>query len=335
MRADLLALTPDDLVLLANRGLVKRAQQELQAGELQVTLEESADGTVTVRWLDDATCVLPGGKPANSGRCTCPATTICRHLLRSVLFYQQHTAAQASESAPPPAQPWNPGLIDDKELTQLISRSARSWARQAFDAGQVIELVRGVKPSAYIHSLACSVRFLVPGDVRYTYCDCTETAPCRHVPLAVWAFRLLGEERISGIVETAAVAPAAPLPLLDKVGATLRELVIAGVSGAPQALIERLRRLDVQLREEGLIWPADTLTEVMQQHAAYAAHDARFTPPLLVALIGELCVRSDAVRANTGAVPQLARHSTNSKLYSPRSSFTSGLCMPASWPFGE
>jgi hypothetical protein len=305
MRQDLLALTPDDLVLLANRGLVKRAQQELQSGDLQCTFQESADGTVTAQWSDGVTCTLPGGKPANAGLCTCPATTICRHLLRSVLAYQQHAVEQSGPTAAPPAQPWNPGAISDEAVNQHIVRNARTWAHQAFAAGQVIELVRSTKPTAYCHSLACTVRFLVPGDLRYTHCDCAEPAPCRHVPLAVWAFRMLGEEQVSGIVETATTSPAVPAALLDELDAALRELVIAGIAGAPQTLIERLRRLEIRLQNEGLVWPANTLADLLQQHTAYQAHDARFTPALLSTLIGELCVRSDAIRANTGAVPQL------------------------------
>jgi hypothetical protein len=146
---------------------------------------------------------------------------------------------------------------------------------------------------------------MVPNDVRYTYCDCTEPAPCRHVPLAVWAFRMLGEERVSDIVETQTTVQPVPVSLLEDVESALRELVVAGISGAPQALIERLRRCETRLRAEGLVWPADALANLVLQHVAYMSHDARFTPPLLGALLGELCVRGDAIRANTGAVPQL------------------------------
>jgi hypothetical protein len=70
-------------------------------------------------------------------------------------------------------------------------------------------------------------------------------------------------------------------------------------------LIERLRRQEQRCRTEGLIWPADILADLTQQHVAYSAHDARFDPAQLTALIGELCVRIDAIRANTGAIPQL------------------------------
>jgi len=306
MRHDLLALTPDDLVLLANRGLVKRAQQELLAGDLRCTLDEDAQGSITAHWSDGIECVLPGGKPVSLGRCTCPATSMCRHLLRSVLAYQRQVAeSQQQYAAEQLPRPWDPGAISDDDLAQHLARGVLAWARQAFEAGQVIELVRSAKPSAYFHTLACSVRFLVPGDLRYTHCDCAEPAPCRHVPLAVLAYRILHPERQSGIVETATQPAPAPVPLLDEIDAALRELVAVGIGGAPQALIERLRRLERRCRDEGLIWPADALADLAHQHAVYIAHDARFSPAALAGLIGELCIRGDAIRANTGAVPQL------------------------------
>ncbi|HEX6289509.1 MAG TPA: hypothetical protein VFZ66_09980 [Herpetosiphonaceae bacterium] len=306
MRHDLEALTSDDLVLLANRGLVKRAQQEVQSGELARTIDEDAQGTVTVRWSDGIECVLPSGGHVRDGRCSCPATTICRHLLRSVLAYQQAAAQQPGSAEQPAApQPWDPGEIADNELARSMSRAALTWARRQMDERQVIELVRSAKPSAYLHSLNCTVRFLVPGDARYTHCDCAEESPCRHVPLAVWAFRRLEPTQASGIVEIATGKPDVPAALLDEIERTLYELASVGVSGAPSALIEQLRRQEDRCRQEGLVWPAEIIAEIVQQHAAYAAHDARFMPSILAARIGELCIRSDAIRHDTGAVPQL------------------------------
>lgn len=302
MRADLLALTPDDLTLLANRGLVRRAQQELLLGEYTWELEEDAEGGLTLRWSDGVECLLPAGRPPSAGICTCPATSICRHLIRSVLAYQQH--AQRLEAAPAAHGPWDPGAISDDDLARQIPRASLAWARRAFEEGQVLELVRGPKPSAYLYTGSTMVRFLVPGDPRYTHCDCAEQAPCRHAALAVWAFRLLEPQRASGLVETAA-RRAAPAPPLEPLERLLAELAAAGIAGAPQPLIEQMRRLEAQLRAARLIWPAEALAELIQQHGAYAAHDARFAPALVVGLVGELCVRADALRSATGAVPHL------------------------------
>jgi hypothetical protein len=66
-RADLLALTPDDLAALTNRGTVKRAQRELETGEATFTLNESDAGEITVEWSDQSRCVLPARRSIDSG----------------------------------------------------------------------------------------------------------------------------------------------------------------------------------------------------------------------------------------------------------------------------
>ena len=52
---------------LSNRGLVRRAQQELQSGELTFELLEDDAGTVTVRWSDGTECVLPAQRVVRGG----------------------------------------------------------------------------------------------------------------------------------------------------------------------------------------------------------------------------------------------------------------------------
>jgi hypothetical protein len=47
------------------------------------------------------------------------------------------------------------------------------------------------------------------------------------------------------------------------------------------------------------------LAELHQQHERYAAHDALFAPERVADLAGELLARCDAVRSDTGALPQL------------------------------
>src|SRR5262249_10973074 len=114
-RADLLALSLDDLTALTNRGTVKRAQRELEAKECTGALDESDAGDVTVKWSDEVECRLPAGVVMRDGRCSCAAVGLCRHLIRTVLFYQQQQASQASpgQDAPQTLQPWDPGVISD------------------------------------------------------------------------------------------------------------------------------------------------------------------------------------------------------------------------------
>jgi hypothetical protein len=305
-RADLLALSLDDLTALTNRGTVKRAQRELEAKECTGTLEETDAGDVTAEWSDGVECRLPAGGVVRDGRCSCAAVGLCRHLIRTVLFYQQQQASRPSPGeAPQPPQAWDPGTISDDDLARRFKPRDLARLRQQFEEGLLIELVRGVKPNARFHLQACLVRFLVPGDPRYTHCDCAEAAPCSHVPLAVWAFRLLDADRTAGVVTTARKAMPAPVELLDEIEAAARELPEFGVSGMAAAFVSRLARLEEKCRDVDLAWPGEVVAEILQQRERYAAHDARFAPERVPELLGELLIRCDAIRRDTGALPQL------------------------------
>jgi len=334
MRADLLALTVDDLVVLGNRGIVKRAQSELDSGTFTYEIVE-ADDRVTIKWSDDVVCTVPAGKALTDGQCTCPATTLCRHLVRSVLAYQQgahekaapvtttpvasdpapeavaptedSSAAALDEPATAPlaAEPWDPGAITDEELARHLRKTDLARARAEYDAGQVIEVARSARPTAYFHNFACTLRFLVPNDLRYTHCECAGANPCQHVAEAVWAFRQVDPKRSAGTVSTSQAAQPAPLELLNELDSALSALAVDGVAHFGQALVDRFRRLESRCTESGLIWPAEIVAEVIQQLESYRSHDARFDPATLSQLCAELCIRGDAIRSNTRAVPQL------------------------------
>ena len=95
MRADLLALTPDALAALTNRGLVKRATREVEAAPPAVTTDP--DGTVRGTYQDGPGTALPPGG-LERGTCTCGATGICRHVVGLVLAYQRSGQESSQES---------------------------------------------------------------------------------------------------------------------------------------------------------------------------------------------------------------------------------------------
>ena len=312
MRADLLALTPDDLASFSNRGLTRRAEQEAGAGKLSCKIVEDPDGTVTVRWSDDVECRLPAGARLTDSRCTCPSTTLCRHVLRSIFAYQrEHSAGPApADSASPPASAsaaaeWNPATITDEQLARHYPPGEFARWQREFAAGHVIQVWTGVKPRALLHTLGCTVNFLVPHDPRYAVCDCAADAPCGHVTLAVWAFRRLASDATAGLISTVALPPAPPIALLDEIERDLVSLASTGLARAATLQVDRWRRLSNRARAEHLVWPAEVLHELAEAHAAYLAHDARFDPRELTALIAELVQRLDAIRAGRTSVPHL------------------------------
>ncbi|HEX9997052.1 MAG TPA: hypothetical protein VGB45_07915 [Abditibacterium sp.] len=314
-RADLLSLSPDDLATLANRGLVKRAQSELDGEQITYTLSENAAGTVSVLWSDDVHCLLPSGAPLQNGKCSCSATGLCRHLLRSVLAYQREHSTKIEapstevaaeiEIVEAPVSIWNPGEISDEALTREVPAATLTRARRTWESGQVIEVNLGARPGARFHTLGVNTRFMVPHDARYTHCDCAEAAPCIHVVLAVWAFRELAPEALQGLVSTQTAPATVPESLLDGLESALGELSVLGVAGASRPFLDKLSRLENECRALGLVWPAEIVAELSRQIELHGAHNARFEPNRVAQLAGELLMRADAIRSQTGAVPDV------------------------------
>lgn len=344
-RKDLLSLTEDDLVLLSNRGTVKRCLREIEENEFTVVITEDQQGNVLCRWSDGGDCNLPSNAALGATQCSCPATSICRHLVRSVLAYQRQNRKQSqtikpsvvaepsaevipqspsqtseigsgdADSTPelpdddkspddkPPGEWWSPGDMTDELITKQIKPMVLKRAQKMFEAGQVVELITGQKPLARFFTVPASVRFLVPGDCRYTYCNCIEEAPCVHVPLAIWAFRRLSG-RSAGIVDTAE-NKAAPPELLTEMEILMREFASIGLAGLAPAVTARFQKMHQRCEEQGLRWTSELLSQLLEERDRYFVADALFSPEKVVDLVGEICARHDALISRTKAVPSV------------------------------
>lgn len=295
-RPDLIALTPDDLAALANRGLVKRAQKEVETGDLTAQWSETDDGTITAIWSDGATCVLPGSKTLKDARCDCVALDLCRHVLRTVLAWQaRQTVAEEKEP-----EVWDPGRISDELIESQAPKAARDRAQLLWSQGVLAEALRAVKPSMRFHCPGHTVRFPVPDDLRYAQCSCSDPAPCAHAVMAVLAFRLLPAEQKAGIISEGPLdPPVVREPLLDA-AECVREGLLHGLATLSTAWRDRLRRVAA----ESLPWPAQILEELAQDFDRYTARDAGFSPEAMLMRCGELLLRIDAILAGKAPVPQ-------------------------------
>ncbi|HEY6727387.1 MAG TPA: hypothetical protein VI197_25305, partial [Polyangiaceae bacterium] len=317
VRRDLLSLTLDDLAAISNRGTVKRALKELEAGALTWQMSEGEDGLSFV-WSDGTRCEFPAGRTLHEARCSSTLTGISRHVVRSVLAYQRaHTtgapAASASavarpggpaevtapEPAPGPPEAWDPGGIADAALVACFGKPAVGKARRRFDRGVVVELTRGAKPTARFLDEPVTVRFMVPGDIRYISSDAKPTELATWACVAVWAFRELPQDKLADLLSLANHATPTPASAgeLEK---TIDELLLDGFAHLPATWEARVRRVERRLRDDGLIWPADVVLDLLQADHRYRERDARFDPTEAVLALGELLCRLRA-----GATPAL------------------------------
>lgn len=340
-RADLLALTVDDLTALTNRGTVKRAQKELESDDPSGTIAEESNGAVTVSWSDGTVCQFLVGKSIHDAVCSSGLSGISRHIVRSVFAYQrQHSAsgvssiadqnqaavADSGDSASDPASVaanttasieedsvprdvsvssiWDPGQFTDGDIESCFRKPAVAKARTRFAQGVLVELTRGAKPVARFLDESCTVRFAVPGDLRYATADCAEAHWSTWIPLAVWAFRELAADQTAGLLSLQLKSMPVPDAVLNSLQVLIDELCCDGFSNLSPSWGQRLLRVEDCLRTEGLVWPAELASDLYQQLELYQQHDARFDPDHSVHLVGELIARMRAISRATDAVPQ-------------------------------
>lgn len=298
-RRDLLALTLDDLAAISNRGIVKRALKELDAGELTWQMSEQEAGLSFV-WSDGTRCEFPAGTTLHEARCSSTLTGISRHVVRSVLAYQRAHATSAvavdattaAPSSPPDA--WDPGGISDASLVACFGKLAVGKARRRFDQGVVVELTRGAKPTARFLDEPVTVRFMVPGDIRYVSSDAEPSETATWACSAVWAFRELPQDKLADLLSLTTHASPAPVSA-GELEPQIDELLLDGFAHLPATWEARTRRVEQRLRGDGLIWPADVVLELLQADHRYRARDARFDPVESVLGLGELLCRLRAI----------------------------------------
>lgn len=306
-RSDLLALDVDELASLTNRGTVKRAIRELESGQPEFSIAENGKELV-VSWSDGTTCTFPADKPIKDAKCSSGLVGISRHIVRSVLAYQQSQTCngKAPETAVESAAigtAWDPGKFSDEELQQHFGKASITRARKRFKAGILADLSRGRKPTAKFLHDSCTIRFPVPRDLRYAAGDCEEKLLSTWIPQAVWAFRELAADRVSGLVVTGDGKIDLPQKSIDQLTILLGELCGSGIANLPQTWTQRLARVEDKLIDSNLVWPASLCEELRLQVVGYREQDARFDPLEVSRLLGELKARLRVIQNESNSIP--------------------------------
>jgi len=285
IRDDLLALSLEHLVLLANKGLVKRAQGELEAGR-GMTIETQTDGTVLARSPDGASTRLPPATSLKQAFCSCGSSSVCRHRLGLVLAYQKLHDKRTE------AQAWDPGELTDETLA-VLGEPILKRATGALKGSMLVTTIPGVTPTAQLPS--ATVQFLVPKQLAFARCDCLREHGCEHVVLAIWAFRAAPQ---GGIVEIG-TAPKATSgryaeDVLVHVDDVLSEVVKRGIAGLDSS--QCIAQSRARMEHAGLLWLADALEDLERQKDYYDRQSTLYSSQTCANLVSELAARLRAAR---------------------------------------
>ncbi|STW05821.1 SWIM zinc finger [Klebsiella grimontii] len=186
LRPELLELTPQALTALSNAGFVKRAQKELDNGNIPA-LEQDEAGTLTAVFRDGTRTRLEKDRALKESSCTCGASGMCRHRVMLILSYQRANAGHAAPEAEPNAdERWHPGLWQEELAT--LPESILKRAQQLADKGLTVELFCRPNETPSAKLPMSDVRFYSRSSIRFARCDCIEGSLCEHIALAVQAF---------------------------------------------------------------------------------------------------------------------------------------------------
>lgn len=126
------ALDAPALEALASRGLLRRAQKDLERG---IEAKVSGDTETALRLqVGEFEVSLPESGPA-SATCSCPAAGVCQHILTAVLFLQKDAPQSVQEQLPGVSVPESPAS-PEQELMAVTPEQLERWAgKAAFRAG--------------------------------------------------------------------------------------------------------------------------------------------------------------------------------------------------------
>ncbi|AIC71953.1 Uncharacterised protein [Mycobacteroides abscessus] len=300
-RPDLDIITEAALIALTNKGLVKRAQRELDS-QTPPQLSQATDGTVTARWHDGNVSALAADRTLTQADCTCGATTLCRHRIGLVLGYQRVARADQDTHAATPALDWSPAMFTDAELTAAFGAAAMKAAERRRAAGYPATVRRGQPPTVELPS--STVRFMAPEHLDFALTDADKQASAVTVVLAVWAFRLAdaidpGTTRVE--IEVTSTAERDEKPT-EEARDLAMELLCSGTVNVTDVLSGKLDRAAADLDRDNIRWLADTLQDLHTQLSAYRTRHAAFSDLRVAELLAEVHARSLA-----SSSPRLSR----------------------------
>lgn len=137
MRADLLALTDDSLITLANRGILKRAVKENASAPPE--LSESPDGTVEAVFADGTRTTLTTGVTLEAAPCTCGSTTVCRHRVMVVLHYRRKATVRDAEVGSAATESVSDAVVETAESAAGSATAESAAATEEQDVAAIGE----------------------------------------------------------------------------------------------------------------------------------------------------------------------------------------------------
>lgn len=273
MTLDQMIAAHDDTALtaLANKGLLRRALRDAEAGLAKVTARDADSATVVVEGLT-LTLTAAGPRPAD---CPCPATGHCRHLLTAMIALRG--GAAAPEASPVTALD---GLLALTEAEIIKFAGADLGSALTLSTTKAAVTEDGAVISVTLPDLPAPVQFLAGRPLK----EAVFKGPATRKRLAIAAALLNLRNAHGKPVDLGRLADddagTAPLPVafLDEVANVLERLLLATLRGGAQLCLDQTFALAVSARAQAAPRLTGALRALVSSAEATLARDAAFDP---------------------------------------------------------
>lgn len=313
LRAALSVYDDAALETLANRGLLRRAAKDVEAGKVEIALESPAFIAVIA---DGERVEMDAGGP-QTARCTCPATSVCRHKLAVVLVLRSSQRVAVDDSAAP--QPAEPQAIVDPlaEVLSIDAKALTKWAGRA-NLRAALDLIADAAPEIERDGAVLRVRLgagwpsvlVLAG--RGLDGIVSKVAPSRmralHTAAVLAAWRDQGRD-VETLLDGASPGPAAEPPnprFLATVKSTLEATVSTAIAQAAEVLEEQLFLLSISSRADDLPALSRRLRRLSGSVRARRNRDFTITPSEMLSEIAGAYALADAL-ATCGDAAKIAQ----------------------------
>jgi hypothetical protein len=243
----LAAFDDEALAAIASKGLVRRARKDVEEGLVGEIEHETTSARIRV---SEFTVTLPDKGPAFA-KCTCPASSCCRHILAAVIHLREGQSSPLPAAAPGEAR---------KELlactlTQISRWAGKAGLREALEILEKNEYVQVEEQEAVLvrfHSASVECRYFAGGGLDGMVVSAKEKLRKPFAAAAVLAY-----QRLHGVRPEMPVSPApraaprdsgAPRTLEEVLASTralLEESVSIGLTHLTPGVAARLATLSV------------------------------------------------------------------------------------------
>ena len=248
LRAALAVFDDDALASLANKGLLRRAGKAVGTGKAEILAEDGEAARISV----ESETVEITAKGPSAARCSCPARTVCQHILAAVVLLRGE-----ARSGAPAADPLAEALALDPALLRKWAGVAAMRAAAEL-AGEAETTVAGATLAIAVGGLP-EVRWLAGQGLDGVICKSPGAKRKTHVVAALislWRKHgvALPEEAPGGTAVATGETVAARIDpaFLAEVRKTLEDAARTALATAPQTLEERLFALSVSGRADAL-----------------------------------------------------------------------------------